>query len=92
MRLIDADAVANAVRDEIVEAHSIEAAPDFIAGLRLALAYVNTAETLDAVVVVRCGDCEYYRGEHAYCANDFWAPRRFCYCYFGRRREDDETD
>lgn len=48
MRLIDADAVAEAVKDEVAEAHAIEATPDFIAGLKLGLAYVNTAPTINA--------------------------------------------
>lgn len=57
MRLIDADAVAEAVKDEITEAKRIDADPIFVAGLKLGLAYINTAPTIDAVPVVRCKDC-----------------------------------
>lgn len=58
MRLIDADAVAEAIKDEITEAKGIDADPNFTAGLKLGLAYVNTAPTVDAVPVVRCKDCK----------------------------------
>lgn len=48
MRLIDADAVAEAIKDEITEAKGIDADPNFTAGLKLGLAYINTAESIDA--------------------------------------------
>ena len=48
MRLIDADAVAEAIKDEITEAKGIDADPNFTAGLKLGLAYINTAPTIDA--------------------------------------------
>lgn len=50
MRLIDADAVAEAIKDEITEAKGIDADPNFTAGLKLGLAYVNTAPTVIEVV------------------------------------------
>lgn len=95
MRLIDADAVAEAIRDEIVEAYGIDAAPDFTAGLRLGLAYVNTAETVDAVLAVRCSECK----RRGYCLRSvvmhaaeseydtFFRDVEFCSC---GGREDDE--
>ena len=45
MRLIDADAVAEAIRDALRD----EDNPNFILGLSVGLAYVTTAETIDAV-------------------------------------------
>lgn len=48
MRLIDADAVAEAIKDEITEAKGIDADPNFTAGLKLGLTYINTAESIDA--------------------------------------------
>lgn len=101
MRLIDADAVVEAVEDEIAEAKDIDADPIFVAGLKLGLAYVNTAETVEAVQVVRCRECEYahmtFGGECKYC--DKWEEDEYLhldgdfFCAFGKRRdEDDETD
>ena len=73
MRLIDADAVGEAIKEEITEAKGIDADPNFTAGLKLGLAYINTAPTsdavqvVDAVPVVRCMDCKYRKvSEHHY--------------------------
>ncbi len=104
MRLIDADAAVEAIRDEITEAKGIDADPNFIAGLKLGLAYVNTAEAIDAVRVVRCKDCKHFADD--YVDTGFGPiPAFSCdvcelygvglglnhYCSHGER-EDDETD
>jgi hypothetical protein len=59
MRLIDADAVAEAINDEIeITAESgTHEANVCKGGLIMGLVYVNTAPTIDAVPVVRCKDC-----------------------------------
>lgn len=46
--------------------------------------FLNEAPTIDAVVVVRCKDCEYYNGEDKYCVNDIFA-KPDGYCMFGRK-------
>ena len=77
MRLIDADAVAEAIKEEITEAKGIDADPNFTAGLKLGLAYINTAESIDAVPVVRCRDCRYRKvcitSDDWYCADGEFA-------------------
>lgn len=88
MRLIDADAVAEAIKDEITEAKGIDAGPNFIAGLKLGLAYINTAESIDAEPV-RHGrwviDDEYI--DCSVCRREKWSRvpfgdlvKRFKYC------------
>lgn len=51
MRLIDADAVAEALNDEITYAKQISANSQTIMGLKMGLAYINTATTIDATPV-----------------------------------------
>lgn len=51
MRLIDADAVAEVLNDEITYAKQISASSQTIMGLKMGLAYINTAEPVDAVPV-----------------------------------------
>ena len=48
MRLIDADAVAEVLNDEITYAKQISASSQTIMGLKMGLAYINTATTIDA--------------------------------------------
>lgn len=90
MRLIDADAVAEAIKDEITEAKGIDADPNFTAGLKLGLAYVNTAPTVDAVPVVRCKDCAYYEYSNAgdFCSSTGAGMPEDGYCSDGERKAE----
>ena len=67
MRLID----ANEFRERIDHYP-----PDIRDIAKKELRYVKT---IDAEVVVRCKDCEYYNGEYQYCVNDIYAkPNGYC--------------
>lgn len=71
MRLIDADALLDKLD---------------IRDLPIVLTHViDTFPTVDAVPVVRCKDCKYWKGENEFCGllggpND--------YCSWGRRKDD----
>jgi len=39
--------------------------------------------------IVTCGECICYRGDHNYCANDYFA-RENGFCSYGERRNDGE--
>ena len=96
MRLIDADAVVEAVEDEIAEAKGIDADPNFVAGLKLGLAYISTAPTVDTEPVVRCRDCKHYTpcgyvGDWGTCAVTRSAEPEYSSCSDGERRADDEA-
>lgn len=58
VRLID----ANALKAKLYSLLKIEEAPPmFIEGLETALAVADVAAAIDAVPVVRCGECKYAR-------------------------------
>lgn len=61
MRLIDADALINVLKDPPVHAS--------LCGMTMAdvLSLVDEAPTIDAVPVVRCKDCEYWKVETEQC-------------------------
>ena len=68
------------------------------------LRYVNGAwrdvngDTVDAVDVVRCKDCEFYSNEECGCPYIFMSDGAHLYtdptdfCSYGERREDNEID
>lgn len=96
MRLIDADAVAEAINDEIeitaeIGTHEADVCKG---GLIMGLAYVNTAPTIDAVPVVRCKDCSFWHGNTQYCGKfsiPNWAQRTppDCFCALGERKDNE---
>lgn len=43
--------------------------------------------TVDAVPVIRCKDCTYYRGDHEYCVNDMFAIENG-FCNWAERKEE----
>ena len=57
---------------------------------------IKAADAVDAVPVIRCKDCEYWRtnGERTYC--ELWetGPQKFGYCYEAEERgfQDYEID
>lgn len=74
MRLIDADAVfhkINEITGEGWEAgHTAERCYDI----------VFNAETVDAVPVLRCKDCKYYRNDLDVWCDMYFDPDDFCSC------------
>ena len=56
MRLIDADQAEKAIKEEANEEYCMENYSVFN-GLKIAQQLVKDAETIDAVPVVRCGEC-----------------------------------
>jgi len=90
MRLIDADALIVAVLDHGVD-HVQTDDLDEINQI------INDAPTVDAVPVVRCGECKWGRtvsegGPYVLCGKPYAAPRethKFDYfCADGKRKED----
>lgn len=47
---------------------------------------IQEQETIDAVPVIRCKDCTYYRGDHKYCVNDMFAIENG-FCNWAERKE-----
>lgn len=90
MRLIDADALKTRKSINSANYNSIETIQEWI----------DNAPTIDAVPVVRCGECKYYaeskviKGDMV-CKYRLWntyyteADR---FCYYGERRDDEHTD
>lgn len=97
-RYIDADRL-NAVVNETLE--TLVMLPVFsLQEVHLKTAFetltdmINNAPTVDAVPVVRCGECKYYEAENHNCLDEMAYSRTWCendYCSFGERK-DDETD
>lgn len=104
MRLIDADALSKSVlewlpsdpcgREELE--HPFET--DICVSM---LQEIEEAPTIDAVPVVRCGECEYWKcnpntKNYGVCRkvsyDDFeFVMERDDFCSYGKRREDDEA-
>lgn len=59
MRLIDADAVHSEIENRIFPASNLDAY-NYNIGINDALNEIEDAETIDAIPVVRCKDCEYF--------------------------------
>lgn len=94
MRLIDADALLKDLKDyRIYDANTYY-------GFNCAVDAIKEAPTVDAVPVVRCGDCKYFSGSDdkegeataiGNCRNE--SVRKFpCnanfFCAYGERREE----
>lgn len=97
MRLIDADAlgIGNAKRQVFEK-------PEYADGWNAAIEIIENAPTIDAVPVVRCGECVYYNygkrfPDMKWCCrlkNADGEPARYLYppdgfCCYGARREVD---
>lgn len=82
MRLIDADALVEALNESGVPYRAD------VQGV------LDAQPTADAVRVVRCKDCTYYKEsyEGAFCSNTGAGMDEDGYCSDGERKEDDETD
>ena len=96
MRLIDADALMDVL--ENLQSNADRTIP-IERGIWLGLAYAMTdiriAPTVDAVPVVRCGECKYYDEKDHNCLDEMMYARCWMqtdFCSFGERREDDGED
>lgn len=84
MRLIDADALLNALNTysdtENGNAH-------FLHGIKSAQEQIDDAPTIDVVPVVRCGECAKHRNKNL-CPMALWAAAGDDnFCSFGQRKE-----
>lgn len=80
MRPIDADALTVLLHDDIdgldEEFPNDKQVKPYMCGVRMALSFIETAPTIDAVPVVRCKDCFLYGecedaewfGDNGYCS------------------------
>ena len=59
MRLIDADALARTM-DDYVTTHNALRDVERVDGVLIAQSFVDEQPTVDAVEVVRCGECKYF--------------------------------
>lgn len=94
MRLIDADAWFERIDSDHCASCS-RVRPCSECGLGIARESIENTPTLDAVPVVRCKDCKYYKTESGECpANNgddpyySWIPKPDWYCAEGKRKED----
>ena len=96
MRLIDADALEKDMRkyaDNKAYCGHIELANGILKGV----GRIDLAPTIDAVAVVRCGQCKHWDTKKLYChhpAGISWCEKRAAregFCCFGERRVDHGT-
>lgn len=88
MRLIDADAPVRKM-DDYVTAHNALIDIERVDGVLIAKSFIDEQPTVDAVRVVRCGECKHYGT--AECDMEYYGnhmPEDW-YCADGERREDD---
>ena len=94
MRLIDADALKQQIRQKI-DPHNFSA----VIAAGAFFGEVDKSLTVDAVPVVRCKDCVFWLRDEGHgsngececgCNDGWWLPEDYCSC--GERREKDETD
>ena len=71
MRLIDADVLTMLLHDDIdgldEEFPNDKQVKPYMCGVRMALSFIDTAPTIDAVPVVRCKDCRWWDKEREQC-------------------------
>ena len=73
--------------------------PAYADGWNSAIKIIKAASTVDAVPVVRCKDCVWFKGKHGcplaesgYFLHGEMLPLENDYCSYGERREKDEVD
>ena len=98
MRLIDADWVAERLKEwRNWIAETCGENDDYVLCLDTVLMKLDDAPTADAVEVVRCKDCKFFRRygfrlEYADCIKfDYYDTTEDGYCAWGERREDGIT-
>ena len=86
MRLIDADSLSRRVKTECnpYGKPTIE----YESGCKV-MEWIDSAQTVDAVPVVRCGECLYHkRGNCIRLGHPFLTPKDDFYCKCGIKREE----
>lgn len=85
MRLIDADALMREFAEFVRESNNSDFAD--IPTWNDAVSLLGSAPTADAVEVVRCKDCRFFKGDGLECHSGMFAYEDD-YCSNGERRED----
>lgn len=84
MRLIDADALWDELTEDLEDGDVL---------YRIPPSYIDDAPTVDAVPVVRCKDCKYYKPDEYECGCDFAGGLPYVkagdFCSYGERNEDE---
>lgn len=96
-RLIDADDLAILLHDDIdgldEEFPNDKQVMPYMCGVRMALSFIETAPTIDAVPVVRCKDCKWWTKQEksiqGRCALTGTYPTGGWYCGNGERKDDE---
>lgn len=97
MRLIDADKF-EMIGETLPDYLPDDSAHAYIDGMERVLDIIDAAPTIDAVLVVRCGECKWGRtvrecSEYVWCGKPFappWASyKEDWYCADGKPKEDD---
>lgn len=82
MRLIDADALWDELTEDLGDGDVL---------YRIPPSYIDDAPTVDAVPVVRCKDCKYYKPDEFECGCDFAGGLPYVkaddFCSYGQRRD-----
>lgn len=82
MRLIDADALWDELTEDLEDGDVL---------YRIPPSYIDDAPTVDAVPVVRCKDCKYYKPDEFECGCDFAGGLPYVkaddFCSYGQRRD-----
>ena len=84
MRLIDADALWDELTEDLEDGDVLYRIPPNA---------IDDAPTVDAVPVVRCKDCKYYKPDEYECGCDFAGGLPYVkagdFCSYGERNEDE---
>lgn len=100
MRLIDADVLTMLLHDDIdgldKEFPNDKQVKPYMCGVRMALSFIETAPTIDAVPVVRCKECKHCNTDLAmgkwYGSCKIWNTHSVMadwYCVNGERKDDE---
>ena len=96
MRLGDLDALDRKIVEMTREPAYQHTGESWLNGLCMAMEAVNIAPTIDAVEVVRCGECKYLAteaiGEDGWCENPDGLDniaKQTDFCSYGERKEAD---
>ena len=85
MRLIDSDALMERMKEIYTDADQRTLYSEI-------WRVVSHAPAIDAVPVVRCGECKYYAPPQGFCYVVQGTPREDFYCAAGKRRDTDGKD
>jgi hypothetical protein len=91
MRLIDADALMRDIGETVLFSVRPDRPSAEQRGARKVVNRIEAAPTVDAVEVVRCGECKHYGTSG--CAMDAFSfdVTEESFCSYGERRENEQT-